>query len=78
MKMVCSNCDLGLKRSDCSDKEYVECECRKWMVEAINQNTLLGFMHILDDALEIVYENKNDLKNNKIRMIAEWSRSLVE
>lgn len=78
MKMVCSNCDLGLKRSDCSDKEYVECECRKWMVEAINQNTLLGFMHILDDALEIVYENQNDLKNNKIRMIAEWSRSLVE
>lgn len=78
MKMVCANCDLGLKRSDCSEKEYVECECRKWMIEAINQNTLLGFMHILDDALEIVYENKNDLKNNKIRMIAEWSRSLVE
>jgi hypothetical protein len=78
MKMVCANCDLGLKRSDCSDKEYVECECRKWMIEAIKQNTLLGFMHILDDALEIVYENKNDLKNNKIRMIAEWSRSLVE
>ena len=78
MKMVCANCDLGLKRSDCSNKEYVECECRKWMIEVIKQETLSGFMHILDEALEIVFENKNDLKNNKIRMIAEWSRGLIE
>jgi hypothetical protein len=48
------------------------------MIEAINRQTLAGFMHVLDEALEEVYENKNDLKNNKIRMIAEWSRSLVE
>lgn len=78
MKIVCSNCDLGLKRSDCSDGEYVECECRRWMIEVINQETLSGFMHVLDDALEAVYDNKNDLKNNKLRMIAEWSRELVE
>ena len=78
MRMVCSNCDLGLKRSDCSDREYVECECLRWMIEVIKQETLSGFMNVLDDALEIVYENKNDLKNNKIRMISEWSRGLVE
>jgi len=68
MKSVCSNCDLGLKRSDCSDHEYVECECRRWIIEALNHNTLTGFMHILDDALESVYENENDLRNNKIWM----------
>ena len=78
MKMVCANCDLGLKHSDCSDIEYVECECRRWMIEAINKRTLSGFTHVLDEALEIVYENQNDLKNNKLRMIAEWSRELVE
>ena len=78
MKMVCANCDLGLKRSECSDIEYVECECRRWMIEAINKRTLSGFIHVLDEALEIVYENKKDLKNNKLRMIAEWSRELVE
>ena len=78
MRMVCANCDLKLKRSDCSDREYVECECRRWMIEVIKQETLSGFMHVLDDALESVYENRNDFKNNKIRMIAELSRSLVE
>lgn len=78
MKMVCSNCDLGLRRCNCSDREYIECECRRWMVESIKHETLSGFMNVLDEALEIVFENKNDLKNNKIRMIAEWSRGLVE
>ncbi len=78
MRMVCANCDLKLKRSDCSDREYVECECRRWMIEVIKQETLSGFMHVLDDALESVYDNRNDFKNNKIRMIAELSRSLVE
>lgn len=71
MKSVCSNCDLGLKRSECSDNEYIECECRRWIVETLHQTTLTGFMHILDDALESVYENENDLKNNKIWM-AIW------
>jgi hypothetical protein len=78
MKMVCANCDLGLKRSDCSDAEYVECECRRWMIEAINREGLDGFMHVLDDALMAVFDNRNDFKNNKIRMISDWSRSLVE
>lgn len=71
MKSVCSNCDLGLKRSDCSDSEYIDCECRRWMIEALNQTTLTGFMHILDEMLEIVYTNEEDLRNNKIRM-AIW------
>ena len=71
MKMVCSNCDLGLKRSECSKHEYIECECRRWMVEVMKQTTLTGFMHVLDDALESVYENAEDLRNNKIWM-AIW------
>lgn len=71
MKSVCSNCDLGLKRKECSDHEYIECECRRFIIEALNQTTLTGFMHILDDALESVYENENDLRNNKIWM-AIW------
>lgn len=78
MKMVCANCDLGLKRSDCSDREYIECECRRWMIEVINQETLSGFMHVLDDALIAVYENRNDLMRNKIRMIANISEGLIE
>lgn len=78
MRIVCANCDLGLKRSDCSDREYIECECRRWMIESMRRETLNGFMNVLDEALESVYENKNDLKNNKLRMIAEWSRELVE
>lgn len=78
MKMVCANCDLGLKRSECNDIEYTECECRRWMIEVINQRTLSGFMHVLDEALEEVFENKNDLKNNKIRMITELSRSALD
>ena len=78
MKMVCANCDLGLKRSECSDREYIECECRKWMVEIINQETLTGFMHVLDDALEIVFENKKDLRNNKIRMAEHIIKEVIE
>lgn len=69
MKSVCANCDLGLKRSECTDNEYIECECRRWIIEEINQTTLLGFMHLLDEVLETVYEDKNDLRNNKARMI---------
>lgn len=71
MKKVCSNCDLGLKPSDCSERDHIECECRRWLVEELKQTTLTGFMHVLDEALEAVYENENDLRNNKIRM-AIW------
>ena len=78
MKMVCSNCDLGLKRSDCTDLEYTICECRKWMIETINQTTLLGFMHVLDEVLETVDENKTNLRNNKARMIEFLSKRLIE
>lgn len=78
MKSVCSNCDLKLKRSDCSDLEYIECECRRWMIENMRYTTLLGFMHTIDEALEEVYENKNDLRNIKIRMIEFLSKGLIE
>lgn len=78
MKMVCANCDLGLKRSDCSDREYIECECRRWMIESMRRETLNGFMHILNEALEEVYENKNDLNRNKIRMSIYLSESSLE
>lgn len=78
MKAVCSNCDLRLKRSDCTDNEYIECECRRWIIEEINQTNLFSFMHVLDEALETVYENKNDLRNNKARMIEFLSKGLIE
>ena len=78
MKSACANCDLGLKRSECTDKEYTECECRRWIIKEINQTTLLGFMCLLDEVLEIVYENKNDLRNNKARMIEFLSRGMIE
>ena len=78
MRSVCVNCDLGLKRSECTDKEYTEYECRRWIVEEINQTALLGFMHLLDEVLETVYENKNDLRNNKARMIEFLSRGMIE
>lgn len=65
MKSVCANCDLGLKRSECTDKEYTECECRRWIIKEINQTTLHGFMCLLDEVLEIVSENKNDLRNKR-------------
>lgn len=76
MKMVCSDCDLGLKRADCTEREYVQCECRRWMVEEINQTTLLAFMYILDEALETVYKNKNDLRNNKAMMIEHLAKTI--
>ena len=78
MKSVCANCDLGLKRSECTDKEYTECECRKWMIKKINQTTLLCFMHLLNEVFETVSENKNDLRNNKARMIEFLSKSIIE
>ena len=78
MKSVCSNCDLKRKRSDCSDLEYIDCECRRWMIENMRYTTLLGFMHTIDEALEEVYENKNDLRNIKIRMIEFLSKGLIE
>lgn len=78
MKSVCANCDLGLKRSECTDIEYIECECRRWMIEEINQTNLLSFMYLLNEVLETVYENKNDLKNNKARMIEFLSKGLID
>lgn len=76
-RMVCASCDIILERSDCSDK-YIECECRKWIVESIRHTDILGFMQTVDEALEIVYESKKDLRNNKLRMLKYISRGLIE
>ena len=78
MKIVCSNCDLGLKRSNCTDNEYIECECRRWMIKEINQTNLLSFMHLLNEVLEMIYKNKIDLRDSKARMIELLSRGLIE
>ena len=78
MKIVCANCDLGLKRSECSDIEYTECECRRWIVEVINKRTLSGFEHVLDEALEMVYENKNDLRNNRLSIAKHIISEAIE
>ena len=76
MKSVCANCDLGLKRSECTDKEYTECECRRWMIEEIKQDNISVFMHVLDEALESAFENQ-ELKMNKIKIINLLSRSII-
>jgi hypothetical protein len=48
------------------------------MIEVINQRTLSGFMHVLDDALEMVYENKNDLRNNRLSMAKHIISEAIE
>lgn len=78
MKSVCANCDLGLTRSECTDSEYVDCEFRRWTIEEIKSTTMHGFMCILDATLGDIYENKNDLRNIKLRMIEYLSKELIE
>lgn len=78
MRSVCANCDLGLKRSDCTDNEYIECECRRWMIEYINKTNLHSFMCVLDETLESIYDNPNDLRRNKLRIIEFLTKGLIE
>lgn len=78
MRSVCSNCDVGLKRSDCTEQEYLRCECRRWMIEAIKQDSMSGFMHVLDEALEAVFENEKDLKRYKAGIINLLSKGLMD
>ena len=78
MKMVCSDCDLGLKRSDCTEREYVQCECRRWIVKEIHSGTIYSFLHFLDETLESIYEDKKDLRNAKLEMIQYLSRGMIE
>lgn len=78
MKMVCSNCDLGLKRSDCTEREYVQCECRRWIAKEIRSGTIYSFLHFLDETLELIYENKKDLRNAKLEIIQFLSRGMIE
>lgn len=79
MKMVCSNCDIGLKRSDCDEHDYIECECRRWMIEALKHTTIDCFINnALNDALEKVYDNKEDQRNAKILMIAILSKGALK
>ena len=78
MKMVCANCDLGLKRSDCNERDYIECECRRWLTEHLKQTTVHQFIyHTLDEALDGAYQNVEEKRDIKIRMIADLSRSVI-
>ena len=78
MKMVCSDCDLGLKRADCTEREYVQCECRKWIAKEIRSGTIYSFLHFLDETLESIYKDKKDLRNAKLEMIQYLSREMIE
>ena len=78
MKKVCSDCDLGLKRADCTEREYVQCECRKWIAKEIRSGTIYSFLHFLDETLEMIYEDKKDLRNAKLEMIQYLSRGMIE
>lgn len=78
MRMVCSDCDLGLKRSDCTEREYVQCECRRWIAKEIRSGTIYSFLHFLDETLEMIYEDKKDLRNAKLEMIQFLSRGMIE
>ena len=78
MKMVCSDCGLGLKRSDCTEREYVQCECRRWIAKEIRSGTIYSFLHFLDETLETIYEDKKDLRNSKLEMIQFLSRGMIE
>ena len=76
--MVCSDCDLGLKRADCTEREYVQCECRKWIAKEIRSGTIYSFLHFLDETLELIYKDKKDLRNAKLEMIQYLSRGMIE
>ena len=78
MKSVCANCDLRLKRSECTDEEYTECECHRWIIELLKNNTIHGFMSVFTEVLEAAYENENDLKRNEAQIINILSRKLME
>ena len=78
MKMVCSDCDFGLKRADCTEREYVQCECRRWIAKEIRSGTIYSFLHFLDETLEMIYEDKKDLRNAKLEMIQFLSRGMIE
>lgn len=78
MKTVCSDCDLGLKRADCTEREYVQCECRRWIAKEIRSGTIYSFLHFLDETLEMIYEDKKDLRNAKLEMIQFLSRGMIE
>ena len=78
MKMVCSDCDLGLKRADCTEREYVQCECHRWIAKEIRSGTIYSFLHFLDETLEMIYEDKKDLRNAKLEMIQFLSRGMIE
>ena len=78
MKCACSNCDLGLKRSDCSEGDYIECECIRWLTEELKQTTVTGFVNnVLDYVLDEITENAETKRDFKINMIAALSRGVI-
>lgn len=78
MRSVCANCDLGLKRSNCDEDDYIECEFRRWAIEIIKRGTIHSFWSSISEALDSVYENENDAKRNKAKLIYYFSKELIE
>ncbi len=78
MKSVCANCDLGLKRSACNEDEYIECEFRRWAIEIIKRGTIHSFWASISEVLDSVYENENDAKRNKAKLVYYFSKELIE
>ena len=78
MKTVCSDCDLGLNRSDCTEREYVQCECRRWITKEIRSGTIYSFLHCLDETLESIYDDKKELRNAKLKIIQFLSKGMME
>ena len=78
MKMACSNCDLGLKRSDCSEGDYIECECIRWLTAELKNTTITGFVNnVLDYALDDVCKDSKEKREAQINMIATLSRMVI-
>lgn len=82
MKMVCANCDLGLKRSDCSERDYIRCECRRWIVEEFKrEKTAFEFIQgVFDEACTVLSEECFcDVKDRMVKeMIAALSKELLK
>lgn len=79
MKQVCSNCDLGLKRKDCDEHDYIECECIRWLTAELKNTTITGFVNnVLDCVFDEVAESSEEKRDMKINMIAALSRQIIK
>ena len=68
MDSVCKNCDMGLKRSDCSDEEYIECETRRWIREYIKYYNTDEIVELIES--EFISKGKeNNWNETKDRLL---------